>query len=154
MEPGMINQIKFYSTKFFIYTVLLYSTVFFSCTVHAQQVAVDVLDDVVITKADYNAVIKVLFKRPITYLSHSPESEGKTINIVINLPGTRTTNAISTIRSESIRVNSDTGLTDVVFENVSNTSNSILLYFTKNVSYDVIQGNDHRSLSIIIYGQN
>jgi len=153
MQTGVIERMKFYSTKFFIYAGLLYSIVFFSCTVIAQQVAVDVLDDVVITKADYNTVIKILFKRPVAYLSHSPQSEGKTINIAINLPGTRTTNSISTIRSESIRVNSDTGLTDVAFENISNTSNSILLYFTKNVSYDVIQGNDHRSLSIVIYGQ-
>ena len=145
---------KFNSTKFFLYAGLLYSIIFFSCSVQAQQAAIEVLDDVVITKTDYNAVIKVLFKRPIAYLSHSPESKGNTINIVITLPGTLTRSGISTLRSESIRVNSDTGLTDVVFENVSNTSNSILLYFTKDVSYDVIQGNDQRSLSIVIYGQN
>jgi len=150
----MIKKIKLNRTKFFLYAGLLYSIVFYSCSVQAQQTAIEVLDDVVITKADYNAVIKVLFKRPIAYLSHSPENKGNTINIVVTLPGTLTRNGISTLRSESIRVNSDTGLTDVVFENISNTSNSILLYFTKDVSYDVIQGNDHRSLSIVIYGQN
>jgi len=145
---------KFYSNKFFLYAGLLYSIFFFSCSVQAQQAAIEVLDDVVITQSDYNAVIKVLFKRPIAYISHTPENKGNTINIAINLPGILTRSGISTLRSEAIHVNSDTGLSEVVFENAGNASNSILFYFTKDVAYDVIQGNDQRSLSIVIYGQN
>lgn len=140
------------NTKKFFYAGLLYSIILFACPAQAQQAATEVLDDVVIKQSNYNAVIKVLFKRPVAYLSHSPESNGNTINVRITLPGILSRNVIGLLRSESIHVNSDTGLNEVVFENISNSSSSILLYFSKNVSYDVIQGNDQRSLSIVIYG--
>lgn len=126
--------------------------ILFAYPAQAQQAATEVLDDVVIKQSGYNAVIKVLFKRPIAYLSHSPESSGNTINVRITLPGIFSGSEIGILRSESIHVDSDTGLNEVVFENISNSSSSILLYFSKTVSYDVIQGSDQRSLSIVIYG--
>jgi hypothetical protein len=123
---------------------------FFSNSIRAQQVATEILDDVVIKQSDYNAVIKILFKRPVAYLSHNPANSGSTINVSVNLLGSLSRN--DTIDTESIRVISDTGLTEVVFEKLSGSSASILLYFSKNVSYEVIQSSDQRGLSIVIYG--
>lgn len=118
----------------------------------AQQIATEVLDDVVIQRSSFNAVVKVLFKKPLRYLSHSPAHNGKTLIIRVNLvsSGTRFVNA--ELENESIIVNSDTGLNEVVFEPSGTTNSTILFYFDDSVSYDVVPGSDQRSLSIVIYG--
>jgi len=135
-----------------VFKLIICSLLLFTNTVQAQQVATEILDDVVITRTDYNAVIKVLFKRPLTYLSHSPANTGNTINVRVNLLGDFSRSRLNPIENESININSDTGLTEVIFEKIGNSSNSITFYFHKPVSYNVIQSSDQRSLSIVVYG--
>lgn len=118
----------------------------------AQQIATEVLDDVVIQRSSFNAVVKVLFKKPLRYLSHSPSHKGKTLIIRVNLVSSGARFANATLENESIIVNSDTGLNEIVFEPSDSTNSTILLYFDDSISYDVIPGSDQRSLSIVIYG--
>lgn len=141
---------KIDNIKYSLRSLFIASIVFFSCAIQAQQVATEILDDVVIKQSDYNAVIKVLFKRPIVYLSHNPANSGSTINISVNLLGSLSRN--DSIDTESIRVNSDTGLTEVIFEQTGGSTASILFYFSKNVSFEVIQSSDQRGISIVVYG--
>jgi hypothetical protein len=118
----------------------------------AQQIATEVLDEVDIQRSSFNAIVKILFKQPLRYLSHSPAHQGKTLIIRVNLVSSATRFATSTLENESIKVNSDTGLNEVVFEPSDATNSTILLYFNDSIAYDVIQGSDQRSLSIVIYG--
>ncbi len=121
-------------------------------TILAQQIATEVLDDVVIERSSFNAIIKVLFKQPLRYLSHSPAHKGKTLIIRVNLVSSVTRFGSSTLENESIKVNSDTGLNEIVFEPSDSVNSTILLYFDDNIAYDVVPGGDQRSLSIVIYG--
>lgn len=121
-------------------------------TILAQQIATEVLDDVVIERSNFNAIIKVLFKQPLRYLSHSPAHKGKTLIIRVNLVSSVTRSASSALENESIKVNSDTGLNEIVFEPSDSVNSTILLYFDDNMAYDVVPGGDQRSLSIVIYG--
>lgn len=118
----------------------------------AQQIATEVLDDVVIERSNFNAIIKVLFKQPLRYLSHSPAHKGKTLIIRVNLVSSVARFGSSALENESIKVNSDTGLNEIVFEPSDSVNSTILLYFDDNISYDVVPGGDQRSLSIVIYG--
>ena len=121
---------------------------------NAQQVATDILDDVSIERADYNAVIKVTFKRPFRYISHSPTKSGNSINIKIDILDNNLTLNDQLIDNESIVVknNKGTGLTEVDYERNGRNSKYLIFYFDKNVSFEVIQGSDQRSLSVVIYG--
>lgn len=121
---------------------------------NAQQIATQILDDVVIERADYNAVIKVLFKRPFRYISHSPAKTGNSVNVRIDLIEGSLINDEQIIDNESIVIkdSKNTGLTEVVYDNSGRNSKYIILYFSKDVSFEVIQGSDQRNLSFIIYG--
>lgn len=118
----------------------------------AQQIATEVLDEVVIQQSSFNAVVKVLFKQPLRYLSHSPANNGKTLIVRVSLVGSVTRSGSPALESESIKVNSDTGLNEIVFEPSHSVNSTILFYFDDSVAYEVIQGSDQRSLSIVIYG--
>lgn len=121
---------------------------------NAQQIATQILDDVVIERADYNAVIKVLFKRPFRYISHSPAKTGNSINVRISILEGNLINDEQIIDSESIVIKDgkSTGLTEVIYDNSGRNSKYVILYFNKDVSFEVIQGSDQRNLSFIIYG--
>ena len=123
-------------------------------TANAQQVATDVLDEVAIKRTDYNAIIKVHFKQPIRYISHSPVKSGDTINVRVDTIARISSTQNQPIENESIRVSEhkDTGLDEVVYETTGRNSKYVIFYFNKNVSFEVIQGSDQRSLSIVIYG--
>lgn len=120
----------------------------------AQQVATDILDDVVIERSDFNAVIKVLFKQPFGYISHSPTKSGNTINVRVRIIESDINSSSQIIDNESIVVKDGkgTGLTEVIYEKNGPSSQYINFYFNKDVSFEVIQGSDKRSLSIIVHG--
>lgn len=134
------------------HSFLLFMLLLPTQTILAQQIATEVLDDVVIERSSFNAIIKVLFKQPLRYLSHSPAHKGKTLIIRVNLVSSVTRFGSSTLENESIKVNSDTGLNEIVFEPSDSVNSTILLYFDDNIAYDVVPGGDQRSLSIVIYG--
>lgn len=120
----------------------------------AQQVATHILDDVAIERASYNAVIKVQFKQPFRYLSHSPANTGDTINVKIDIIDQQLSIEDQLVDNESIPLSDDkgTGLTEVVYEKNGRNSKYIIFYFDRNVSFEVIQGSDQRSLSIAVFG--
>lgn len=125
-----------------------------SISSNAQQVATQVLDDIVIARADYNAVIKVYFKQPIRYLSHSPVKAGDAINVRVAIIERPLSAEDQLVDNESIPLADDkgTGLTEVVYEKNGRNSNYVIFYFDNDVSFEVIQGSDHRSLSVVVYG--
>lgn len=120
--------------------------------VTAQQVATDVIDDVQIEQTGFNAVVKILFRQPVRYISHSPASKGKTINVQMRLITNSFSGRFARLENESVRPRVDIGLNEVVFEKNQTGAEAILLYFDEAVSFEVISGNDQRSLSIVIYG--
>jgi len=133
--------------------ILLAMTLLFRLS-NAQQVATEILDDVVIDRIDYNAVIKVEFKRLFRYISHSPTSTGRTINVRIDIPDINLPSIGPLVDNESIPIKNDknTGLREVVYERDGRNSSYLIFYFDKDVSFEVVQGSDQRSLSVIVYG--
>ena len=123
-------------------------------TLYAQQVATHILDDVLIERTDYNAIIKVLFKQPFRYISHNPTSTGNTINIKLNIINPQLSQIDQPVNNESISLidNKGTGLNEVVYEKNGRNSEFVIFYFDKTNSFEVIQGSDPRSLTIVIFG--
>ena len=68
-------------------TQLIFGIMLFYCSanVFAQAIAENVLDDIVISKSDYTGIVKVKFKIPVRYVSHSPKNSTKEIRIKVDL---------------------------------------------------------------------
>lgn len=150
-----MGLIKIKSAGFFLpirKSLITLALLLFAQICAAQQIATEVLDDVQIQKSNFNAVVKVLFKQPLRYLSHSPALKGKTLIVRVNLVSSSARYGSSTLETESIKVNSDIGLNEIVFEPAESANSSILFYFDESLAYEVIQGSDQRSMSIVIYG--
>lgn len=146
-------NVKYYFDYRFIKQSLLAVSLFLpSQIILAQPIATEVLDEVEIQRSNFNAVVKVLFKQPLRYLSHSPAHKGKTLIIRVNLVSSGTRSGDYAFESESIKVNSDIGLNEVVFEPSHTANSTILFYFDDSTAYDVIPSSEQRSLSIVIYG--
>lgn len=148
----MVSKIRSCYSLAFIAIVMILLVLY--KPLNAQQVATNILDDVVVERSDFNAVIKVLFKQPFRYISHSPSKVGNTINVRVRVIESDINNSNQIIDNESLVIKDDknTGLAEVVYEKNGPASQYIIFYFNKDVSFEVIQGSDQRNLSIIVYG--
>ena len=52
-----------------------------SAQLHAQAVAQNVLDELVISKSGFTGIIKIIFRVPMRYITHNPSQVGKEIRI-------------------------------------------------------------------------
>jgi len=122
---------------------------------HAQAIAQDVLDEVTIKRNGYTGIIKVKFRIPLRYISHNPEQTGNEVRIKVDFLNPNARNAVKSGEAnlrESIvpRYKYSFGLEEVSYETVLR-DNYITLYFEKEVSFEIIQDPDYRSISIIVH---
>lgn len=131
---------------------LLFMT--FSVSLYAQAIAENVLDDVVITKSDYTGIVKIKFKLPVRYVSHTPKKDTNEIRIKVDFLS-KISNSITNeefgIRESIVpQYKHAFGLEEVLYETVGR-DNYLTLYFKKDVSFEIIQDSSYRSLSIILH---
>ena len=126
-----------------------------STNLTAQSVAQNVLDEIVISKTGYTGIIKVIFTVPLRYISHSPTQQGKEIRIKVdvirnNISG-NLRDSTRSIRESLVPKYSDSfSLEEVIFEKVLR-DDYIILIFNKDVSFEIIQSSNYRSVSILIH---
>lgn len=126
----------------------------FSNGLFAQAIAENVLDDVVISKSDYTGVVKIMFKIPVRYVSHSPKGTTNEIRIKVdflNKVSRSITNEEFDLRESIVpQYKYAFGLEEVLYE-TAGRDNYVTLYFKKDVSFEIIQDSSYRSLSIILH---
>ena len=145
-----------FTKKIHLSAVFLAALTLFSSTLNAQAVAEDVLDDIVISNSGHTGIIKIELRIPARYISHTPKQLGKEILIKVALLNNRgssddfsgnTNNARETL----VPHNRDNfGLQEVSYERIQK-DDYINLYFNKQVSFEIIQDADYRSLTLIIH---
>ena len=122
--------------------------------VNAQPIAENVLDDIVISKSEFTGIVKVKFKIPVRYISHSPKNSGNEIRIKVGLLGkissSMTNEEFGFSESMVPRYKYSFGLDEVLYENAGRDK-YVTLYFDKDVSFEIIQDSSYRSLSIILH---
>lgn len=121
----------------------------------AQAIAENVLDDIVISKSNYTGIVKVKFKIPVRYVSHSPVKSTKEIRIKIDLLSkispTMTNEEFGFRESLVPQYQQSFGLEEVLYETVGR-DNYVTLFFNNKVSFEIIQDSSYRSLSILLHG--
>jgi len=127
----------------------------FSANVFAQAIAENVLDDIVISKSDFTGIVKVKFKIPVRYVSHSPKNSTKEIRIKVDLLSkinqSMTNDEFGFRESLVPQYKHSFGLQEVMYETVGR-DNYVTLLFDNDVSFEIIQDSSYRSLSILLHG--
>ena len=127
----------------------------FSANVFAQTIAENVLDDIVISKSDFTGIVKVKFKIPVRYVSHSPKNSTKEIRIKVDLLSkinqSMTNDEFGFRESLVPQYKHSFGLQEVMYETVGR-DNYVTLLFDNDVSFEIIQDSSYRSLSILLHG--
>lgn len=127
---------------------------FASVNAYAQAIAENVLDDVLISKSDYTGIVKIKFKIPVRYISHIPKKETSEIRIKVDflskVSNTITNEEFGLRESIVPQYKQSFGLEEVLYETVGR-DNYVILYFKKDVSFEIIQDSSYRSLSIILH---
>lgn len=121
----------------------------------AQAIAENVLDDVVISKSDFTGIVKIKYRVPVRYVSHSPKKATNEIRIKVDLlakGNSASSNEEFAIRESIVpQYKQNFGLEEVLFESMGR-DNFVTLYFANEVSFEIIQDSSYRSLSIILHG--
>jgi len=129
---------------FFIFYVLC-----FSASINISY-AEDVFDDIVISNSgSYTGIIKIKFRVPVRYISHSPKQLGKEVLIHVDVLNKHSLD--KNYRGSIVPYyEKNYGLDEVTYENIDN-DDYITLYFNQKTSFEILPGADYRSLSILIH---
>ena len=126
-----------------------------SVNTYAQAIAENVLDDIVISSSNYTGIVKVKFKIPVRYVSHSPANSAKEIRIKVDLlskiSASMTNDEFEFRESLVPQYKKNFGLEEVLYETVGRDK-YVTLFFNKDVSFEIIQDSSYRSLSILLHG--
>ena len=111
-----------------------------------------VLSDVSISRTEQHVVVQVNFHFPIRYLRHYPLDYGKELNIQVDpiLAGREGLSGLSQRESLSAPNNNPAGLVLVEYEGSDLIKPTIKIVLDKARNYDVKQGDDFRSLEIVL----
>ena len=139
----------------FLPLIVMLSLVLLPASIYAQSIAENVLDDVFISKSDYTGIIKIKFRLPVRYISHSPKSSTSKIRIKVDV----ISKVRNEIKNEEFPVRESIvpqyrhsfGLEEVIYETVGR-DNYVTLYFNKDVSFEIVQDPSYRSLNVVVHG--
>jgi hypothetical protein len=111
-----------------------------------------VLSDVVISGTREEVVIHVSFNFPVRYLNHYPLDHGKEVNIQLDpiAAGLEELSGLKKRESFSAPEDNAAGLVRVEYEGSDLIKPTIRVVLNKNRDYDVRQGEDFRSLMIML----
>ncbi|MCL7488104.1 MAG: hypothetical protein M8357_08035 [Desulfobulbaceae bacterium] len=124
-----------------------------SCSIaFAESIRDRVLGDVNVDQTDQNIVIKVSFNFPVRYLRHYPQDYGREVNIQVEPIITNPENKIGLMHRESLPAppGNPAGLVRFQYEGNDLFKPTIRVVLNKASKYQVKQGDDFRSLVILL----
>jgi tetratricopeptide (TPR) repeat protein len=128
--------------------VLLLTTVSF-----AQPSRKSILSGMEIVRKTDHSLISIDFSLPVRYVRHYPIKKGDQVRIQLQLIRVSSSNIADVFQRESLPPKADNSakVVDVVYEGSDAGGRYLSVYFEKPVTFKVEQGNDYRSLKILVY---
>jgi len=122
----------------------------------AAPVRDKVLDDVRVETRDHHTVLDVRFSFPLRYVSHFPLDSGKELRVRLHPVVVPASDLDALFRREAVapRYASTIAVDEVVYEGDMDGGPYLTVYFTHDVSYQVIPSPDYRGLLIIVTAIN
>lgn len=127
---------------------LLLTTVSF-----AQPSRKSILSGMEIVRKTDHSLISINFSLPVRYVRHYPIKKGDEVRIQLQLIRVNSSNIEDVFQRESLPPKADNSAkaVDVVYEGSDVGGRYLSVYFEKPVTFKVEQGNDYRSLKILVY---
>lgn len=118
----------------------------------AQPVSGRILDGVTIGKQADEISVQVNFNFPIRYLSHFPDASGRELRIQLQPISVSSDDreALSRRESYSPKRNNPANISEIIYEGDGFTQLFLTIYFKSQTDFSVRQGNDFRSLEILV----
>lgn len=118
----------------------------------AETIRDQVLGDLNVSQSEQNVVVKVSFNFPVRYLNHNPLDYGREVNIQLEPIITNPENKIGLMHRESLPAppGNPAGLVRVQYEGNDLFKPTIRVVLNKARKYQVKQGDDFRSLVILL----
>lgn len=111
-----------------------------------------VISDVAITESAGCTAIQIGFEIPVIYLRHFPYQSGEMLLVMLRPIGSNPRNPGPELRREtaSIPPSGFTALRDIVLEGDAPGGPYLTILFTHELSYEVRQGRDYRSIVVYV----
>lgn len=118
----------------------------------AQPVRNRILRSLTVQERSDGHLVQVNFDNPIRYLRHSPRSRGRELEVQLQHLALSPAELVPATLRESLRPPPDSGapLESVEYDGTAPGEPVLDIRFTKSVEFEVHQGEDLRSLSIVI----
>lgn len=148
-KAGGMHEIKVQIRVVFLVVLLLG---IHSSLASAASLRDRVLNDINISESEGQVIIRVGFNFPVRYLRHTPLEYGKDINIQVEPILAGVENAVGLSQRESLPApeNNPAGLVRVEYEGRDNLKPSIRVVLAEAAQFSVRQGEDFRSLEIVL----
>lgn len=120
--------------------------------VRAQPVRTRILDHLEIRESLDSWEVTIAFSNAIRYLRHSPAERGRDLHIQLENIAVSRIDRIPSLQRESLNAPADTSapIEEVVYDGDPEVGPSLGVRFTRSVEFDVRQGEDFRSLVVVI----
>jgi len=120
--------------------------------VQAQPAKNTILDDLKIVDEGDHSIARIGFTFPVRYLRHYPLGSGAELHIQVKPIAINPDDLEDLFRRESIPpvAGNSAKLLDVVYEGSDTGGRYLSLYFAEPVDFEVEQGDDYRSMEILV----
>jgi len=120
----------------------------------AQPIRDRILSDVRVVEQAECAIVRVVLKFPVRYVSHFPLAFGDELRIMVRPIAVSAADRNALIKRESARapVSERAAIEQIVYEGDTVAGPTVTLFFRHAVAFKVGQGADFRSLIIAISG--
>ncbi len=117
-----------------------------------RQAAADILDNIEVTGADGSAVIQVNFAVPVRYIKHFPTEPAKTLQVYLRVTAFAESDRQQALERRTLRAppGNGVGLRDVTYEGDGAEGPHLVVRFNQPASVTIRQGEDSRSIQIIV----
>ncbi len=125
---------------------------FLSTALMAQPSRDRILGDLQISEQDEQTEVLIDFNFPVRYIRHFPATEGDELRIQLKPIEIGSAEREGLFKREAIAADKDNtaDLTEVVYEGDSISGLMLTVYFSTERTFSVEQGNDYRSIKLVV----
>lgn len=124
--------------------------------VMAQPTRDRILGDLLFNELADQTEVSIEFTFPIRYMRHFPETHGKDLRIQLEPIAINPSDREALFKREAVTVDqfNSADISEVIYEGDNFSGFMLTVYFIKDREFTVEQGNDYRSIRLLVKGSN
>jgi tetratricopeptide (TPR) repeat protein len=133
--------------------IAVFAAAWISAVAGAQPVRTRILDHLDIEEFDDAWEVRIAFTNPVRYLRHAPQRSGRDVTVQLENIAVPRVDIVPSLERESLRPapGANVPLSEVVYEGAPDVGPTLELHFARMADFEVRQGEDFRSLVVVIH---